>query len=203
MHKRIVVGITGASGIIHAVKLLELLKGEAEVHLVVSDAAFRVLGLETAYTREDVEKLAHCVYDNENLAAPFSSGSFPVDGMVVVPCSIKTLSAIANCYSNTLISRAADVMLKERRRLVLCVRETPFHLGHLRLMTAAAESGAVICPPVPAFYSNPASVDDLVTQSAYKLLDLLSISLSGYRRWNGDCGFVEINSGVTQSRLPE
>lgn len=197
MRKRIVVGITGASGVVYAVKLLELLREEAEVHLVISDAALKVFRLETGYAVEDVKKLAHCVYDNDDLAAPFSSGSFPVDGMVVVPCSIKTLSAVANCYSDTLISRAADVMLKERRRLVLCVRETPLHLGHLRLMTAAAESGAVICPPVPAFYSGPDCVDDLVTQSVCKVLDLIGISVSGYRRWNGDCGFVEINSGVT------
>lgn len=194
--KRIVVGVTGASGVIYAVRLLELLRSQAETHLVMSGAGVRVLGLEMKMTVDEVTWLAHHVHDNRDLAAPIASGSFEADGMVVVPCSIKTLSAVANCYSDTLISRAADVMLKQRRRLVLCVRETPFHTGHLRLMTSASESGAVICPPVPGFYSHPESVDDVVIQSVCGVLDLLGISASCYRRWNGYCGSVDMCSGV-------
>ncbi len=189
--KRIVVGVTGASGAVYAVRLLELIRSEAEVHLVISRAAQKVLRLETPFISEEIEKFAHRVYDNDDFGAPIASGSFLVDGMVVVPCSIKTLSAIANGYSDTLISRAADVQLKERRKLVLCVRETPLHLGHLRLMTQATESGAVICPPVPAFYAQPACIEDIVTQTAGKLLDLLNLSTESYKRWNGDCGSVE------------
>jgi 4-hydroxy-3-polyprenylbenzoate decarboxylase len=185
--KRIIVGVTGASGSIYAVRLLELLHSQVEVHLVISVAAATVLSLETRYTVDEVKRFAYRTYDNNNFCAPIASGSFPVDAMVVTPCSIKTLSAIANCHCDTLISRAADVTLKEKRRLILGVRETPLHLGHLKLMTAAAESGAVICPPVPAFYVKPADVTDIVTQTVCRILDLLEISTSFSIRWNGDC----------------
>lgn len=179
------VGVSGASGSIYAVRLLELLHPLAEVHLVISRAALTVLSLETEYCAQDIGRLAHRVYDNEDFCAPIASGSFPIDAMIVIPCSIKTLSAIANCHCDTLISRAADVALKEKRRLILSVRETPLHPGHLKLMSIAAESGAVISPPVPQFYIKPQSVNDIVTQTVCRMLDLLHIKSEFSVRWNG------------------
>ncbi|MDR2728884.1 MAG: UbiX family flavin prenyltransferase [Chitinispirillales bacterium] len=187
MRKKIVVGVSGASGSIYAVRLLELLHPLAEVHLVISRAALTVLGLETEYGAKEISGLAHRVYDNEDFCAPIASGSFPIDAMIVIPCSIKTLSAIANCHCDTLISRAADVALKEKRRLILSVRETPLHLGHLKLMSIAAESGAVISPPVPQFYIKPQSVNDIVTQTVCRILDLLDIKSEFSVRWSGSC----------------
>lgn len=152
--KRLIVGLSGASGAIYGVRLLQVLRNVADVetHLVMSQAARQTLSLETDLSLRDVQALADVVHDARDIAASISSGSFKTAGMVILPCSIKTLSGIVNSYTDTLVTRAADVVLKERRPLVLCVRETPLHLGHLRLMTQAAELGAVIMPPVPAFY---------------------------------------------------
>lgn len=185
---RLVVGITGASGAIYGVRLLEVLRQEqpaVETHLVISEAAALILPQETEYTLEAVRALAGHCYDDRDLAAPVASGSFPTDGMVVAPCSIKTLSALANSYSDTLIARAGDVTLKERRRLILLVRETPLHAGHLRLMLALAELGAVILPPVPAFYTMPTSVDDIVNHTIGRTLEQLGLGHSLYPTWQG------------------
>lgn len=183
--KRIVVGITGASGAIYGIRTLEALRNRAESHLIISDAAKKTITLETTYEVSRIEGMADVVHEVGNLSAPVSSGSFRTDGMVIVPCSIKTLSAVANSYDNSLIVRAADVTLKERRRLVLAVRETPLHTGHLRLMLKASEIGAVILPPVPAFYNHPATIDDIINQTVGKILDLLEIEHTLYKRWEG------------------
>ncbi len=183
---RIVVGVTGATGVIYGIRLIQALREKhVEVHLILSRAVRGIIPLETGFTAESVEALADAAYAPEDLAARLSSGSFHTDGMVVAPCSIKTLSAIANCYNDNLIVRAADVTLKERRRLVLMVRETPLHAGHLKLMATAAESGAIILPPVPAFYHHPKTIQDIVDQSVGKVLDLFAIDHALYRRWKG------------------
>ena len=182
-----VVGITGASGTIYGVRALEALRAvpDATVHLVLTAAARRTMGIETDFTPPDVERLAAHVHDDDDLAAPISSGSFKTDGMLVAPCSIKTASAIAYGMNETLLVRAADVTLKERRRLVLMVRETPLHVGHLRTLTRLSEIGAVIAPPIPGFYHRPRSVDDIVNQSVGKALDALGVPNELFRRWQG------------------
>jgi 4-hydroxy-3-polyprenylbenzoate decarboxylase len=184
---RLVVALTGASGSIYGVRLLQRLRarGDVEVHLVISRNAERVLALETDWTPVRLRRLADHAYDPEDVAAPIASGSFRTAGMVVAPCSIKTLSSVANCHAADLISRAADVTLKERRPLVLVVRETPLHPGQLRQMLLAAESGATILPPVPAFYARPKSVADVVEQTVGKILDALGLDDPHYRRWGG------------------
>ncbi|WP_236327802.1 UbiX family flavin prenyltransferase [Enterobacter bugandensis] len=187
--KRLIIGISGASGAIYGVRLLQVLRNVAEVetHLVMSQAARQTLSLETDLSLRDVQALADVVHDARDIAASISSGSFKTAGMVILPCSIKTLSGIVNSYTDTLVTRAADVVLKERRPLVLCVRETPLHLGHLRLMTQAAELGAVIMPPVPAFYHRPQSVDDVINQTVNRVLDQFDIDLPEdlFTRWQG------------------
>ncbi|EOC9245349.1 TPA: UbiX family flavin prenyltransferase [Enterobacter cloacae] len=187
--KRLIVGLSGASGAIYGVRLLQVLRDVAEVetHLVMSQAARQTLSLETDLSLRDVQALADIVHDARDIAASISSGSFKTAGMVILPCSIKTLSGIVNSYTDTLVTRAADVVLKERRPLVLCVRETPLHLGHLRLMTQAAELGAVIMPPVPAFYHRPASLDDVINQTVNRVLDQFDIHLPEdlFTRWQG------------------
>ncbi|MBE3480757.1 UbiX family flavin prenyltransferase [Enterobacter cloacae complex sp. P14RS] len=187
--KRLIIGISGASGAIYGVRLLQVLRNEAEVetHLVMSQAARQTLSLETDLSLRDVQALADVVHDARDIAASISSGSFKTAGMVILPCSIKTLSGIVNSYTDTLVTRAADVVLKERRPLVLCVRETPLHLGHLRLMTQAAELGAVIMPPVPAFYHRPQSLDDVINQTVNRVLDQFDIDLPEdlFTRWQG------------------
>lgn len=187
--KRLIVGISGASGAIYGVRLLQVLRDVAEVetHLVMSQAARQTLSLETDYSLRDVQALADVVHDARDIAASISSGSFKTAGMVILPCSIKTLSGIVNSFTDTLVTRAADVILKERRPLVLCVRETPLHLGHLRLMTQAAELGAVIMPPVPAFYHRPQSLDDVINQTVNRVLDQFDIDLPDdlFTRWQG------------------
>ncbi|MBK5073987.1 UbiX family flavin prenyltransferase [Budviciaceae bacterium CWB-B4] len=187
--KRLIVGISGASGAIYGVRLLQVLQGcaEVETHLIVSNAARQTLAMETDYSLRDVTSLASVVHDVRDIAASVSSGSFRCHGMVILPCSMKTLSAIVNSYTDDLLSRAADVTLKERKPLVLCVRETPLHLGHLRLMTQAAELGAVIMPPAPAFYHRPQSVQDIVDQTVNRVLDQLDIQLEQdlFERWQG------------------
>ena len=187
--KRLIVGISGASGAIYGVRLLQVLRDvtEVETHLVMSQAARQTLALETALSLRDVQALADVVHDVRDIAASISSGSFKTAGMVILPCSMKTLSGIVNSYTDGLLTRAADVVLKERRPLVLCVRETPLHLGHLRLMTQAAEIGALIMPPVPAFYHRPRSLDDVINQTVNRVLDQFDIALPEdlFQRWNG------------------
>lgn len=187
--KRLIVGISGASGAIYGVRLLQVLRDVADVetHLVMSRAARQTLSLETDLSLRDVQALSDVVHDARDIAASISSGSFKTAGMVILPCSIKTLSGIVNSYTDTLVTRAADVVLKERRPLVLCVRETPLHLGHLRLMTQAAELGAVIMPPVPAFYHRPQTLDDVINQTVNRVLDQFDIDLPEdlFTRWQG------------------
>lgn len=187
--KRIIVGISGASGVIYAIRLLELLKplDGVETHLVMSTAAAITIGLETEHTADQVEALADTAYRFKDIAAAISSGSFKTDGMIVLPCSMKTMAGIAYSFSDNLLLRAADVVLKDRRKLIIVPRETPLHLGHLRTMTQLAEIGAIIAPVMPAFYHKPATVDDIVNQSVNRLLDMLDIELPNdlFERWQG------------------
>ena len=186
---RLVVGITGASGTVYGVRLLEVLRDLGiETHLVMTEAARRVVGLETRYGVDEIEALATYSWDNGEIDAPIASGSFRTGGMVVAPCSMKSLSAIAHSYNDGLLVRAADVALKERRKLVLVVRETPLHLGHLRLMAEATEYGAVILPPMPAFYHHPKTIADLVDQTVGKVLDQFGVEHDLYQRWQGGSG---------------
>ena len=180
----IVVGISGASGVLYGVETLKILKSLGrETHLIVSHAAGDNLALETDYALEDVMALADVVHGLEDMTAPLASGSFLSHGMIIVPCTIKTLSAVANSFTYNLLIRAADVTLKERRPLVLMVRETPLHEGHLKLMIKAASLGALILPPMPAFYHKPKTIMDLVHQSIGKALDHLKIEHNLFRRW--------------------
>jgi 4-hydroxy-3-polyprenylbenzoate decarboxylase len=184
--KRLIVGITGASGAIVGVRLLELLKDTGiESHLVMSKAAEMALGYETDLQPKDVRALATVNHGVMALGDSISSGSFPTMGMVIAPCSIRTMSEIATGVTSTLVSRAADVVLKERRLLVLALRETPLHLGHLRTMTTLAEMGAIIAPLAPAFYTRPKSVADIVDHTAGRLLDLFGIKTTAVQRWDG------------------
>jgi 4-hydroxy-3-polyprenylbenzoate decarboxylase len=183
--RRIVVGITGSSGPIYGIRALQILHEHAdiEVHLVMTEAVRQTISLETDWALEKVLELADVVHENVDLAASISSGSFLTDGMIVAPCSMHTLGEIAHSMAGSLLTRAADVHLKERRRLVLMVRETPLHLGHLRNMVAAAEAGAIILPPIPAFYHHPQTIDDIINHSVGKALDLLSVHHHLFRRW--------------------
>lgn len=187
--QRLVVGISGATGIIYAIRLLEIARDieGIETHLVVSSAAVRTLSLETDYSLQQVKALANESYNFSDIGASIASGSFKTMGMVVVPCSVKTLSGVANCYSENLLLRAADVTLKERRPLVLSLRETPLHSGHVRLMLQACEMGAILAPPMPAFYTKPTSLQDLVDHHVFKILDLLKIDFpeENFKRWQG------------------
>ena len=187
--RRVIVGISGASGVVYGVRLLQVLRtvNDVETHLVMTPAARRTLILETNHSVEEIESLADAVHKCGDIAACISSGSFRAAGMIVAPCSIKTVSGIATSFSENLLLRAADVMLKERRRLILLVRETPMHLGHLRLLVQVAEMGAIIMPPTPAFYHRPASVDDIVDQTVNRALDMLDIELREdlFDRWHG------------------
>lgn len=190
MTKRIVVGMTGASGIDYGIRILEVLRGGFETHLVMSRAAEVVLATESDRKLAEVRALASVVHPVDDVGASIASGSFRTEGMVVAPCSIRSLSEIATGVTTSLLTRAADVALKERRRLVLLVRETPLHTGHLRTMTQASELGAVIFPPVPAFYAWPESVQDIVDHTVGRVLDLFGIDNDFVRRWgeNGDGG---------------
>jgi 4-hydroxy-3-polyprenylbenzoate decarboxylase len=185
--KRLIVAITGASGAIYGVRTLQLLRaaGGVEVHLVISPSAARTLLAETDYTLEDLRKLGDVVHNYKDIGASIASGSFRTEGMVVVPCSVKSLSGIANCYDEDLIVRAADVCLKERRRLILMLRETPFHAGHIALMDQATRMGAIIMPPIPSFYNRPKSIDDMVNQSVGRMLDLFDLAGDIVSRWTG------------------
>ena len=184
----LVVGITGASGSIYGIRLLEVLRTttEIELHLIVSAAGKRTLLEETDYSVADVEALAHHRYDVKDVGAALASGSFRTGGMVIAPCSIKTAAAIAACYADTLIARAADVTLKERRPLVLMVRETPLHLGHLENMTLLTRMGAIIFPPVPAFYHRPKTLDDVINQTVTRNLDQFGIDVNLFERWSDE-----------------
>jgi len=183
---RVVVGITGATGAIYGVRLLERLKAAGrETHLVVSPAGVLNVHHELGLDRKALEALAHTAYNPADVGAAIASGSFATDAMVVTPCSMKTLAAIAHGLSDNLLSRAADVALKERRRLVLMVRETPFNLAHLRNMTAVTEMGGVIFPPLPAFYHRPTSIDELVNDTVERVLTLLGVAQAQPQVWNG------------------
>jgi 4-hydroxy-3-polyprenylbenzoate decarboxylase len=184
--KRIIIGISGASGVIYGIRLLEVLRGlDVETHLVMSRAAQITLAMETDLKLADVENLASVVHSNKDIGAACSSGSFRTLGMIVAPCSVKTLSEIATGVTSNLLSRAADVTLKERRRLVLMLRETPLHLGHIRSMAQATEAGAIICPPVPAFYARPATLDEMINHTVGRVLDLFDIDAGLAHRWTG------------------
>ena len=191
--RRLVVGISGASGVIYGIRLLELLREAPgiELHVIVSDAARRTIAEETDVSAAAVEALAARRYSNKDIGAAVASGSFKTDGMVIAPCSVKTAAAIAHSAADTLMVRAADVTLKEGRPLILLVRETPLHLGHLRVLTALAEMGAVILPPMPAFYHRPKQIDDLINHTLARVLDRLAIPQSLVPEWQG-----------TASRIP-
>jgi 4-hydroxy-3-polyprenylbenzoate decarboxylase len=185
--KRLIVGISGASGAIYGVRLLELLRGtEIETHLIVSRSARTTLAAETSWKLADVEALADVVHSNQDLGAACSSGSFHNLGVIIAPCSVKTMSEIATGVTANLMSRAADVALKERRRVVLMLRETPLHLGHIRSMAAVTEAGAIVYPPVPAFYAHPQSLDEMIDHTLGRVLDLFEIDLGLVRRWTGE-----------------
>jgi len=180
----IVVGISGATGVVYGVRTLQALAAcGVETHLVVTQSALKNFMIETDYTFEKLASLASVTYDVDDIGAPIASGSFHADGMVIAPCSIKTLSAVANSFNYNLLVRAADVTLKERRRLVLAVRETPLHEGHLELMARVTRMGGVVMPPVPAFYHKPKTIDDIIDQTVGKMLDLFSIDGGLFKRW--------------------
>lgn len=185
--RRIVVALTGATGATYGVQLLKRLHATAgiESHLIISDAATLTLHQELDLQRRDVEALAHVVHRNRDIGASIASGSYQVDGMVVAPCSMKTLAAVAHGFSDNLVTRAADVILKERRRLVLMVRETPFNLAHLRNMTSVTEMGGIIFPPLPSFYHRPATIADMVEHTVDRVMDLLGIENDQAARWGG------------------
>ena len=185
--RRLVVAITGATGAVYGVRLLQHLSATPgiETHLVVSDAAVLTLHQETGLQRRDVEALAHVVHKNRDIGASIASGSFQSDGMVIAPCSMKTLASVALGLSENLIARAADVVLKERRRLVLMVRETPFNLAHLRNMTAVTEMGGIVFPPLPSFYHKPASIEEMVDHTVARVIDLFGVEHTLAPRWAG------------------
>ena len=187
MTRRIVVGLSGSTGAIYAIRLLQALRTipDVETHLVISAPGKRTLAEETDYALKDVEALAHAVHDNRDIGSALASGSFKTAGMVVAPCSVKTLSALANCYSDTLIARAGDVTLKEGRPLVVVFRETPLHTGHLKQLLALAEMGAVILPPMPAFYHRPKTIADIVDHTVARVLDRLGLPHSLTPEWTG------------------
>jgi 4-hydroxy-3-polyprenylbenzoate decarboxylase len=183
---RIVVGVTGASGAIYPLRLLEKLRGrKVEIHLILSRSGEKTLFLETGRKAADLKSLAHFSWPVDDISAPLASGSFRTDGMVIAPCSVHTMSSIACGITSNLLTRAADVTLKERRRLILMVRESPLHLGHLRTMTLLAEMGAILAPPIPGFYNHPAGIEDLVDSSVDRVLDLIGLPDANARRWNG------------------
>jgi 4-hydroxy-3-polyprenylbenzoate decarboxylase len=184
---RLIVAITGSSGAIYGIRLLEALRAlpKVETHLIISKSGKLTIGLETGRKLKDVEALADEVHSDQDLAASVSSGSFRTAGMIVAPCSMKTLSGIVHSYADTLVVRAADVVLKERRQLVLMPRESPLHAGHCRLLLQAAEMGVVIAPPMPAFYNGPRSIDDLIDHSVGRVLDLFGLDSGLVKRWTG------------------
>ncbi|MDQ0341014.1 4-hydroxy-3-polyprenylbenzoate decarboxylase [Caldalkalibacillus uzonensis] len=184
--KKIVIGITGASGSIYGIRTIEALSHlQVETHVVISPSAIKTIVYETDYTLEQIASISTKVYEHNDIGASISSGSFIVDGMIIAPCSIKTLSSIANSFNDNLITRVADVTLKERRKLVLLLRETPLHLGHIKLMQSVTEMGGIILPPVPSFYHKPRTIDDIVNHSVGKALDQFGIEARLFERWKG------------------
>lgn len=183
--RRLIIAITGASGVIYGVRALQMLRrsGEIEIHLILSPAAVRTLIEETDHNPDELRALANVVHSHKDIGASIASGSFRTEGMLIAPCSVKTLSGVAHCYADDLVVRAADVCLKERRKLVLLFRETPLHAGHIALMDQATRNGAVVMPPVPGFYSRPSSVDDIVNQTVGRALDLFGIDVGVVKRW--------------------
>lgn len=194
--RRLIVAITGASGAIYGIRALELLRtqGRIETHVILSPSAARTIAEESDYTIDAVRALADTLYHHKDIGAAISSGSFRTEGMLIAPCSVKTLSGIAHCYDEELVVRAADVCLKERRRVVLLFRETPLHAGHIELMAQATRNGAIVMPPVPGFYHRPRSVDDIVTQTVGRALDLFDIDAGVVKRWRD--GDVAADSGA-------
>jgi len=184
---RLIVGMSGASGVIYGIRMLEVLKtiAEVETHLIISNGAKLNISIETNWSVKEVEALAEVVHNDHNLAASVSSGSFKTDGMIVLPCSMKTLSGIVTSYADTLIVRSADVVLKEHRRLVLVPRETPLHAGHCKLLYEAAMNGAIIAPPMPAFYNDPETLDDIINHTTGRLMDLFGLNNDFVKRWEG------------------
>ena len=200
MTKRLIVGIAGASGVIYGIRMLEVLKARGiETHLIISEAGKLNIRIETDYDVDEVLAMADFTYTNNDIAASVASGSFLTMGMVVAPCTVKTLSGIANSYNENLLIRAADVQLKEKRKLALMFRETPLHIGHLRLLTQAAEMGAHIIPPVPAFYHHPKTIDDIINQSVGKVLDCMGIEHDLFKRWDNS----ELDKLLNKSKTPE
>jgi 4-hydroxy-3-polyprenylbenzoate decarboxylase len=196
--KRVVIAITGASGAIYGVRALELLRDvpDVESHVVLTASAHRTIEHETSYKLDEVRAFADQLYSPRDIGAAIASGSFVTAGMLVAPCSVKTLSGIAHCYDDNLVVRAADVCLKERRRVVLMLRETPLHAGHIDLMAQATKNGAIIMPPVPAFYALPSTLDDVVNQTVARGLELLDIAIPGVKRWDGRAVAPDIDSWV-------
>lgn len=186
--KRIVIGISGASGVVYGIRALQILRDlpNYESHVVISPSAYRTAMQEVDMDTNTIKDLCDTLYNHRDIGAAISSGSFKTEGMLVMPCSVKTLSGIANSYNSELIVRAADVCLKERRRVILLFRETPLHAGHIRLMQHVTESGAIVMPPVPGFYSNPETINDIIDQTVGRALDLLNIELPFVKRWKGD-----------------
>ena len=187
---RLVIGISGSSGVIYGIRMLEMLRAfdDVETHLVMSRYGRLNIELETDYRPKDVEALADVVHNERNQAASISSGSFGIDGMIVAPCSMKTLSGIVHSYADSLLVRAADVCLKERKQLVLMPRETPLHTGHCKLLYEASQLGAIIAPPLPAFYARPESLDDLINHTVSRVLDLFGLDSGHLKRWQGVSG---------------
>lgn len=185
--KRLIVAITGASGAVYGIRALEVLReiADVETHAIITSSGMRTIVEETDHTPDEVRKLADRVYSHKDIGAAVSSGSFVTGGMLVAPCSMKTLSGIAHSYNDELVVRAADVCLKERRRVVLLLRETPLHAGHIELMAQATRNGAILMPPVPAFYHRPVTIDDIVDQTVARALDLFDIQVPQIKRWNG------------------
>lgn len=200
MVKRIIIGISGASGVIYGIRILEILKEirTIESHLILSPTSEKIISLETNYSVNKVIELADCIHDYADLSAAPSSGSFLTDGMIIAPCSMKTLSGIVNSYNDNLLVRSADVTLKERRKLVVVPRETPFHLGHLDMMSRLTQYGGVVLPPVPAFYSLPKDIGDIIDQTIGKILDQFGIEHHLFQRWETP-GKIEKNA----YRVPE
>ena len=203
MKKRLIIGIAGASGVIYGVRMLEVLKNQGiETHLIISDAGKLNIRIETDYDVDEVLAMADVTYNNKDIAASVASGSFLTMGMVVAPCTVKTLSGIANSFNDNLLIRAADVQLKEKRKVALLFRETPLHKGHLRLLTQAADMGAHIIPPVPAFYHHPKTIDDIINQSVGKVLDYIGIEHDLFKRWdNSQLEKLMNKSKISQEKL--
>lgn len=186
MTKRLIIAITGASGTVYGIRALEMLKvTNIETHLIMSDSAKITMSSETDYDYAYVESLADVIHSSKNIGATIASGSFKTLGMLIAPCSINSMSQIAHGITNNLITRAADVVLKERRKLVLVLRETPFHAGHIKSMAQVTENGGIIMPPVPAFYSLPKTIDEMVNHSVARMLDLFDIETENIKRWEG------------------